>query len=162
MSDVYLRMEEAGITLPPCPTPAGSYAPGRIHGTQVFVSGQTPTRDGAPVYIGRVGADLTVEEAYDAARLAALNCLAGLEAVCGDLRRVRNILKVNGYVAASEEFVDQPSVVNGASDLLREIFGEDGVHARIAIGVYTLPGGTPVEIEFIASLRTGDAAGEGS
>ncbi len=162
MSDVYRRMEEAGITLPPCPTPAGSYAPGRVYGTQVFVSGQTPTRDGALVYSGRVGKDLTVEEAYDAARLAALNCLAGLEAVCGDLRRVRSILKVNGYVAASEDFAEHPAVVNGASDLLREIFGEDGVHARIAIGVHTLPGGATVEIEFIASLRTDDSVEEGS
>lgn len=158
MSDVYRRMERAGITLPPCPEPAGSYAPAKIYGTQAFVSGQTPTRDSGPVYVGRVGTDLSIEKAYDAARLAALNCLAGLGTVCGDLRRVQSILKVNGYVAAIIGFVEQPAVVIGASDLPREIFGKGGVHSRIPIGVHSLPGGTPVEIEFIASLRAYDPA----
>ena len=87
-------MKAAGIELPPSPRPAGSYAPGKIFGSLVFASGQTPTRDGVPAYRGRVGTDLGVEEAYAAARLAALNCLAELEAVCGDLRRVEGILKV--------------------------------------------------------------------
>jgi len=101
-----------------------------------------------------VGADLSVEEGYAAARLAALNCVAQLEAVCGDLRRVDGILKLNGYVAASEEFEEQPAVINGASDLLREIFGDSGVHSRTAIGVQSLPGGAPVEVELVASLST--------
>jgi enamine deaminase RidA (YjgF/YER057c/UK114 family) len=86
--------------------------------------------------------------------LAALNCVAELEAVCGDLQRVDGILKVNGYVAASEEFEEQPAVINGASDLLREIFGDPGVHARTALGVQSLPGGAPVEVELVASLST--------
>ena len=88
MSDPYERMKASGIDLPPSPRPAGSYAPGKVYGSLVFASGQTPTREGVPAYRGRVGADLGVEEAYAAARLAALNCLAELEAVCGDLRRV--------------------------------------------------------------------------
>jgi enamine deaminase RidA (YjgF/YER057c/UK114 family) len=96
MSDPYERMKASGIELPPCPRPAGSYAPGKIFGSLVFASGQTPTRDGVPAYRGRVGTDLGVEEGYAAARLAALNCMAELEAVCGDLRRVDGILKVNG------------------------------------------------------------------
>jgi enamine deaminase RidA (YjgF/YER057c/UK114 family) len=154
VSDPYKRMKASGIDLPSSPRPAGSYAPGKIFGSLVFASGQTPTRDGVPVYRGRVGTDLGVDEAYAAARLAALNCLAELEAVCGDLRRVEGILKVNGYVAASEWFEEQPAVINGASDLLQEIFGDDGVHARTAIGVQSLPGGAPVEVELVASLST--------
>jgi enamine deaminase RidA (YjgF/YER057c/UK114 family) len=154
VSDPYKRMKASGIDLPPSPRPAGSYAPGKIFGSLVFASGQTPTRDGVPVYRGRVGTDLGVDEAYAAARLAALNCLAELEAVCGDLRRVEGILKVNGYVAASEGFEEQPAIINGASDLLQEIFGDDGIHARTAIGVQSLPGGAPVEVELVASLST--------
>jgi enamine deaminase RidA (YjgF/YER057c/UK114 family) len=154
VSDPYERIKASGIELPPCPRPAGSYAPGKIFGTIVFASGQTPTRDGVPAYRGRVGTDLGVEEGYAAARLAALNCVAELEAMCGDLRRVSGILKVNGYVAANEGFEEQPAVINGASDLLREIFGDSGVHARTAIGVQSLPGGAPVEVELVASLST--------
>lgn len=160
MNDVYERMEQASIELPQCARPVGSYAPGKTFGTLVFASGQTPTRDGVPAYRGRVGTDLTVEDGYAAARLAALNCVAELEAVCGDLRHVQGILKVNGYVAAGENFEEQPAVINGASDLLREIFGDSGVHARTAIGVQSLPGGAPVEVELIASLRAEATVGE--
>lgn len=153
MSDVYERLAKAGLELPPCPRPVGSYASGKAFGNLVFASGQTPTREGVLVCRGRVGIDLDVEEGYAAARLAALNCLAELEAVCGDLRRVEEILKVNGYVASGENFEEQPAVINGASDLLREVFGESGVHARTSIGVQSLPGGAPVEIELVASLK---------
>jgi len=139
VSDPYERTKVSRIELPPSPRPAGSYAPGQIFGSLVFASGHTPTRDGVPAYRGRVGTDLGIDEAYAAARLAALNCLAELEAVCGDLRRVEDILKVNGYVAASEGFEEQPAVIKGASDLLQEIFGDAGVHARTAIGVQSLP-----------------------
>jgi enamine deaminase RidA (YjgF/YER057c/UK114 family) len=154
VSDPYERMKASGVELPPSPRPAGSYAPGKVFGNLVFASGQTPTRDGVPAYRGRLGTDLGVEEAYAAARLAALNCLAELETVCGDLRRVEGILKVNGYVVATEGFEEQPAVINGASDLLQEIFGNAGVHARTAIGAQSLPGGAPVEVELVASLST--------
>lgn len=160
MSDVYERIKQTGMELPPCPRPVGSYAPGKVFGTLVFASGQTPTREGVPVYRGRVGVDIGVEEGYAAARLAALNCVAELEAVCGDLRRVEGILKVNGYVAAGEGFEEQPAVINGASDLLRDIFGDSGVHARTAIGVQSLPGGAPVEVELVACLKTELADGQ--
>jgi enamine deaminase RidA (YjgF/YER057c/UK114 family) len=153
VSDPYERMNASGVELPPSPRPAGSYAPGKIIGSLVFASGQTPTRDGVPVYRGRIGT-VGVEEVYAAARLAALNCLAELEAVCGDLRDVEVILKVNGYVAATEGFEEQPAVINGASDLLQGIFGNAGVHTRTAIGVQSLPGGTPVEVELVACLST--------
>jgi enamine deaminase RidA (YjgF/YER057c/UK114 family) len=121
VSDPYERMKASGIELPTCPRPAGSYATGMTFGNLVFPSGQTPTRDGVPGYRGRVGTDLGVEDGYEAARLAAVNCVAELEAACGPLRRVDGILKVNGYVAASEGFGEQPADINGASDLLREI-----------------------------------------
>src|SRR3712207_2830889 len=147
-------MKSSGVELPPSPRPVGSYAPGKIFGSLGFASRQTPSRDGVPAYRGRVGSDLGVEVADAAARLAALNCLAELEAVCGDLRRVEAILKVNGYVAATEGFEEQPAVINGASDLLQELFGDAGVHARTAIGVRSLPGGAPVEVELVASLST--------
>ncbi len=155
MRDIYDRIKETGMELPPCPRPVGSYAPGKIFGTLVFASGQTPTREGVLVHAGRLGRNLGLEEGYAAARLAALNCVAELEAVCGDLRRVESILKVNGYVASTEDFEQQPKVINGASDLLRELFGYSGVHARTAIGVQSLPGGAPVEVELVASLRIG-------
>ena len=160
MSDPYERMKASGVELPPSPRPAGSYALGKIFGNLVFASGQTPTRDGVPAYRGRVGTELTVEDGYAAARVAALNCVAELVAVCGDLRRVQGILKVNGYVAAGETFEEQPAVINGASDLLHEIFGDSGVHARTAIGVQFLPSGAPVEVELLASLRAETTVGE--
>lgn len=162
MSDIYERVKEAGMELPTCPRPVGSYASGKIFGTLVFASGQTPTHEGVLVYRGRVGIDLSIEEGYAAARLAALNCVAELETVCGDLRRVEGILKVNGYVAAGEDFEEQPAVINGASDLLRELFGDSGVHARTAIGVQSLPGGAPVEVELVASLKAESADGRAS
>lgn len=162
MSDIYERMEGIGLELPSCPRPVGSYASGKVFGTLVFASGQTPTREGVLVYRGRVGTDLGVEKGYAAARLAALNCVAEIEAVCGDLRRVEGILKVNGYVAAGEDFEEQPAVINGASDLLRELFGDSGVHARTAIGVQSLPGGAPVEVELVASLKADSVDGSTS
>jgi enamine deaminase RidA (YjgF/YER057c/UK114 family) len=154
VSNPYERIKVSGVELPPCPRPAGSYAPGKIFGSLVFASGQTPTRNSVPACRDRLRTDFAVEEGYEAAHMAALNCVAELGAVCGDLRRVDGILKANGYEAASEAFERQPPVINGASDLLREIFGDAGVHARTAIGVQSLPGGAPVEVELVASLRT--------
>ena len=154
MSDPYEWMKASGVELPSSPRPAGSYAPGKVFGSLVFVSGQTPTRDGVPAHRGRVGTNLGIEEASTAARLTTLNCLAELEAVCGDLRRVEGILKVNGYVGASEGFEEQPAIINGASDLSQENFGEAGVHVRTAIGVQSLRGGASVEVELVAYLST--------
>jgi enamine deaminase RidA (YjgF/YER057c/UK114 family) len=155
MSDPYERIKASGLELPPCPRPAGSYASGKVLGSLMLASGHTPTRDGVPAFGGGVGTGLDLEEGYEAARLAALNCAAELEAVCGDLRRVDGILKVNGDVAASEGFEEQPTLINGARDLLSEIFGNPGgVHARTAIGVQSLPGGAPMRVGLVAPLRT--------
>lgn len=143
---------QKGITIPTIPTPVAAYAPGVITGNLVFVSGQTPTVDGVPRYSGKLGHELDVAKGREAARLAALNCLAELELVLGDLDRVTRIVKVTGYVASAEGFTEQPQVVNGASELFLEIWQEKGQHARAAVGVAELPGGAPVEIELIAEI----------
>ena len=154
MSSIQAKLTELGIKIPSIPKPTAAYVPGRIVGNLVFVSGQTPTVDGKLMYRGKVGRDLTVEQGYDAARLAALNCLAELEMVLGSLDYVKSIVKVNGYVSSEENFNDQPKVVNGASELLESVFGEAGSHSRIALGTNELPGGAPVEIELIAEIET--------
>ena len=147
------RLQELGISLPAIPPAAGRYLPGVRSGQLVFVSGQTPTVNGQPVITGYVGKDVSLDQARQAARLAALNCLAQLQAVTGSLDRVRRMVRVTGYVRSSPGFVDQPSVVNGASELLIELWGELGQHARSAIGVAELPGGAPVEIELIVEVE---------
>jgi enamine deaminase RidA (YjgF/YER057c/UK114 family) len=143
------RLEELGIELPTLPEPKFSYVPGKVAGDLVFVSGQTPTVEGATVIVGRCGEEVDIERAREAARLTCINLLAELEYVVG-LENVEQIVKMNGYVAAADGFVDAPSVVNGASDLLLEVLGERGRHARLAIGVSWLPGNAPVELELIA------------
>ena len=151
--DVNERIKEYGIEIPVIPKPKYSYVPGVITGSLIYVSGQTPTKDGVLVYKGKLGDDITEEDGYKAARLACVNCIAELKLVLGDLNRVKRIVNLSGYVASSEGFVHQPAVVNGASDLIVEIWGEDGKHSRKAIGVFELPDGAPVEIELIAEIR---------
>jgi enamine deaminase RidA (YjgF/YER057c/UK114 family) len=151
--DINERIKELGIEIPKLPKPVFSYIPGVITGNLVYVSGQTPTKDGELVYKGKVGGDLKVEDGYEAAKLAAVNCVAELKLVLGDLNRVVRIVNLSGYVASEEGFVQQPAVVNGASDLIVEIWGEKGKHSRKAIGVFELPSGAPVEIELIAEIR---------
>jgi enamine deaminase RidA (YjgF/YER057c/UK114 family) len=143
------RLEELGIDLPTLPEPKFSYVPGKVAGDLVFVSGQTPTVDGETVVVGRCGEDVDIERAQQAARLTCINLLAELDYVVG-LENVEQIVKMNGYVAAADGFVDAPKVVNAASDLLLEVLGERGRHARLAIGVSWLPGNSPVELELIA------------
>lgn len=150
---IYDRMEELGLELPEAPVPAGAYVPAKVSRGVVYASGQTPTVEGKLVYRGKVGEDVSVEEAYAGARLAALNCLAELHHVLGDLGRVREIVKVTGYVASAPGFGQQPAVVNGASELLTELWGERGRHARAAVGVAELPFGAPVEIELVAEVE---------
>lgn len=152
MPDLQERLNELGIQLPKLPKPVAAYLPGKVTGNLMYASGQTPTVDGQLVFTGRLGAELSVEEGKQAARLACLNCLAELNHVLGSLDRVRQIIKVNGYVRSAEGFGAQPLVVNGASELLIEVFGETGRHARTAIGVPELPFGAPVEIELIAEI----------
>jgi enamine deaminase RidA (YjgF/YER057c/UK114 family) len=149
---VYERLRELGLEMPAAPKPAGAYVPAKVSGALIFASGQTPTIEGKNVYEGKVGSEVSEEDAYAAARLAALNCVAELHYVLGDLGRVREIVKVTGYVASAPGFGQQPRVVNGASELFQELWGENGRHARAAIGVAELPFDGPVEIEVIAEI----------
>lgn len=150
MTDVYERLGAAGVVLTTCPSPVSSYAPGMIYGRRAYNPERTPTRDGALVYKKKVGVDSNVEGTFAADRSVAPDCLLELEVVCGHLRRVENILKVDSYVAAEEPFEEQPAVVNGASDLMGET----------STGVHSLPGRAPVEIEPAASLRAEAVAEE--
>jgi enamine deaminase RidA (YjgF/YER057c/UK114 family) len=147
------RLRQLGLRLPATPPPAGKYLPGVRSGQLVFVSGQTPSVDGRLVLTGYVGEDVSVDQARQGARLAALNCLAQLVAVTGSLERVRRIVRVTGYVRSAPGFVDQPAVVNGASELLIDLWGEEGQHARTSVGVAELPGGAPVEVELIVEVE---------
>jgi enamine deaminase RidA (YjgF/YER057c/UK114 family) len=142
------RLAELGIPLPPVATPAGSYVPAVRTGNLVYTAGQVP-RDAAQ---GKVGAEVSAEDANAAARVCALQALAAVDALVG-LDSVVRIVKVVGFVASAPGFTGQPGVINGASDLLGEVFGEAGAHARSAVGVAELPGGVPVEVELIVEVH---------
>lgn len=147
------RLTELGIELPTPPAAAGSYLPTQISGDLVFTAGQLPFVDGALPATGRVGAEVSAEDAKGYARVAAVNVLAAVHAAVG-LDRVEQVVKIVGFVASAEGFNGQPGVINGASDLLVEVFGEAGRHARSAVGVAELPLGSPVEVEAIVRFRT--------
>lgn len=142
-----------GIVLPAPPASAGSYIPVVITGNLAFVSGQIPVQDGKIKYEGKVGKDLSMEAGQLAARLCAINGLAQLKHAIGSLDRISRFVKVTGYVNCEPTFADQPKVVNGASDFLVQVFGDNGKHARAAVGVSSLPLNSAVEVEFIAELR---------
>jgi enamine deaminase RidA (YjgF/YER057c/UK114 family) len=146
------RLAELGLTLPAVPTPVAAYIPTVRSGAHVFTSGQLPMVDGALQVTGKVGAEVTPEQAKDLARTAALNAIAAVRAEVGDLSQVRRIVKVVGYVASAPEFTGQPGVVNGASELLGEVFGASGRHARSAVGVAVLPLDAPVEVELVVEV----------
>lgn len=151
------RLAELGIELPPVAAPVAAYVPAVVSGNLVYTSGQLPFRDGALPQTGLVGASdndgatVTEAEAYDLARTAALNALAAIDALVG-LDRVARVIKINGFVASASGFGGQPGVINGASELIAEIFGEAGQHARAAVGVAELPLNAPVEVELIAEI----------
>jgi enamine deaminase RidA (YjgF/YER057c/UK114 family) len=141
-----------GLSLPEPPPPGGNYIPAVRTGNLVFLSGVTPRRpDGTP-FAGKLGKDLTVEEGYQAAQICALNLLANLKKAIGDLDKVTHVVKLLGMVNSDPDFTQPPAVVNGCSDLLVEVFGDKGRHARSAVGLATLPGGVAVEIEMIAEV----------
>ena len=146
------RLAELGITLPPPRAPAFSYAAVVVENGTAWVSGQLPWQGDAMLRTGLLGADVDVAAGRDAARCCALNGLAVLQEALGSLDRVRRIIKLVGFVASAPGFHDQPAVVDGASTLLLEIFGEAGRHARSAVGVAALPRRTPVEVEFVAAI----------
>lgn len=147
------RLKELGITLPTPSVPIAAYQPAVRTGNLVFVSGQGPITDGKPVWEGRVGEDLTEEEGYEAAKLTIINALAVLKQEIGSLDKVTRIVKLLGWVNSAPDFVRQPFVMNGASEFLREVFGDKGAHARSAISAHTLPFNIAVEIELIAEVE---------
>lgn len=151
MPTVSARLERLQITLPTVAAPVAAYVPAVRTGNQVWTSGQLPFVDGQLAATGKVGDDVTPEEATRLARTAALNALAAVDALVG-IDNVTRVLKVVGYVASSEGFTGQPAVVNGASNLMGEIFGEAGAHSRAAVGVAELPLGAPVEVELIVEV----------
>jgi enamine deaminase RidA (YjgF/YER057c/UK114 family) len=146
------RLAQLGITLPPAPPPVANYVNAVRTGNLVFLAGKGPLPEGGKLPAGQVGVDFTVEEGYRLARSTGVALLAALRAELGSLNRVRRIVKVLGMVAAPPEFGDHPKVINGCSDLLVEVFGEAGRHARSAVGMTSLPLGTPVEIEMIVEV----------
>jgi enamine deaminase RidA (YjgF/YER057c/UK114 family) len=145
------RLDELGIVLPPVVPPVAAYVPARRSGAFVYTSGQLPVVDGTLLRTGKVGAEVSVEDATDLARAAALNALAAVHDLVG-LDAVVGVVKVVGFVASAPDFTGQPAVINGASMLLGEVFGEAGRHARSAVGVAVLPLDAPVEVEIIVEL----------
>ena len=148
------RIKELGITLPQPAKPVGNYIPGVRVGTLLYLSGHGPVRvDGQPTARGKVGRDLSTEDAYKVAREVGINLLGSARAILGSLDKVKRIVKVLGMVNSADGFGDQPKVINGFSDLMVEVFGENGRHARSAVGMAELPMGIPVEIEMILEVE---------
>ncbi len=151
MTDPHARLAELGLELPAVAAPLAAYVPAVQSGSYVYVSGQLPFSDGKLLATGKVGAEVTPEEGRELARRCALNALAAIDALVG-LSRVVKVVKVVGFVASASGFTGQPGVINGASELFGEVFGEAGKHARSAIGVAELPLGAPVEVETIVEI----------
>lgn len=147
------RLAELGIELPEASAPAANYVPYRISGNTVYISGQVPVSGGELQYIGKLGVEFTVDEGYQAARLCGLNIIAQLKAACGgDLDRVAACLKLGGFVNSAPEFGDQPKIINGASDLMVEVFQDKGKHARFAVSAANLPFGVAVEVDAVFEI----------
>ncbi len=147
------RLRAAGIELPESMTRLGKYQPGVRVGDTVYLSGQTGTRNGEPVWVGQVGSDVTVEEARQSAVLAATNALAALRATIGDLERVLTVVRLTVYVNAVQEFTEHPRIADAATDVLEIAFGESGRGARSAVGIQSLPQGAPVELDLIVLVE---------
>jgi len=152
MSTIDSRLAELGIQIPTLAAPAGAYLPYAVTGNLVFTAGQLPFTDGALPATGKVGAEIDADAAKTYARTAVLNALAAVEAAIGSLDRVTRVVKLVGFVASDPSFSGQPGVINGASEVLAEIFGDLGKHARSAVGVAVLPLDSPVEVELIVEF----------
>lgn len=152
MARVEARLRELGIELPDIPAPLGSYIPASMAGGLLFVSGQLPLSGGKLVSMGKVGSAVSPEEGAGAAKVSAVNAIAVMKKELGDLDRVKRIVKVTGYVASAPGFNAQAGIINGASDLFYQVFGDEGRHARAAVGVSELPLDAPVEVEVIAEV----------
>ncbi len=154
--DIEKKLADMGLELPPIPTPVANYVPAVQVGSLLFLSGHGPAllKDGTVQYIqGKLGKDLTVDEGYDAAKQVTLNLLQSIKDTIGDLNKVKRVVKLLGFVNCTEDFPNHPQVINGASDLLVELYGERGRHARSAVGMYQLPFGIAVEIEMIVAVE---------
>ncbi|MGW2281235.1 RidA family protein [Streptomyces sp. NPDC001770] len=149
---VEARIAELGLTLPDVVPPLAVYQPAVLSGAYVYTSGQLPMVEGRLGVTGKVGGEVTAEEAKDLARVCALNALAAVKSAVGDLDRIARVVKVVGFVASAPDFTGQPGVINGASELLGEVLGDKGVHARSAVGVAVLPLDAPVEVEIQVEL----------
>jgi enamine deaminase RidA (YjgF/YER057c/UK114 family) len=153
MSLIEIKIEGLGLKLPEAPKPVAAYIPAKKSGNLVFTAGQLPMVNGELVSKGLLGQDVEIDEANKAARICTLNALAAIKGVIGDLDRIKQIVRVVGYVASVPTFTQQPAVVNGASELLLEIFGEAGKHARSAVGMAVLPLNASVEIELTVEVE---------
>lgn len=153
MSKTLDRIAELGLTLPDVAAPAGVYVPALRTGNYVYTSGQLPVVDGKLPATGHIGSDVDLETGYDLARTAGLNALAAIAGVIDDLDKIVRIVKVTGFVNSADDFTQQPAVINGVSELYGEIFGDRGQHTRSAVGVNTLPLGTPVEVEVVVEVE---------
>jgi enamine deaminase RidA (YjgF/YER057c/UK114 family) len=153
MGDIESRIKQIGLTLPYAPKPVAAYIPAKQTGKIVFTAGQLPMVNGELISKGLLGQDVEIDEANNAARICTLNALAAIKGVVGDLDRIKQIVRVVGYVASAPTFTQQPAVVNGASELLLDIFGEAGKHARSAVGMAVLPLNASVEIELIVEVE---------
>ncbi len=147
------RLAELGIELPSPAAPAANYVPARLSGNLLVVSGQLPIENGTIRYKGKLGAGVSVEDGQAAARLCAINILAQVKLICGDLERIAACLRLGGFVACTADFADHPKVINGASDLIVAVLGDAGRHARAAVGVPSLPFDSAVEVEGMFELR---------
>jgi enamine deaminase RidA (YjgF/YER057c/UK114 family) len=147
------RLQELGVSLPSPAVPVAAYVPCVRTGNLVYVSGQVPVVDGKPSHLGHLGDQVDLEDGRAAARTCAVNVLAALKAELGELSRVRRVVKVTGFVASTPGFTDHPKVVNAASELFGDAFGDAGRHARAAVGVAALPLGVPVEVEAIVEVE---------
>lgn len=151
--DPEARLAELGIELPAAPEPVANYVNGVRTGNLIFLAGKGPKRADGTEIIGKLGDDVTIEKGYEGARLTAINQLAVLKEMLGDLRKVKRVVKVLGMVNSTPDFVQQPAVINGFSDLIVEVFGDRGRHARAAVGMTSLPRGQAVEIEMIVEVE---------
>ena len=148
------NIKRLNIKLPPAPNPVGAYLAYKKIGNLVFISGQISLRSNGDLIRGKIGSDLTLEQGNEAAQICAINIIAQIKKACdGDLNNVKSCVKITGYVNSNDNFIDQPKVINGASDLLVKIFGENGKHARAAVSVNSLPLGVAVEIEAIFEIN---------
>lgn len=147
------RLKELGLTLPSLPKPVAAYVHAVKTGNLVFVAGQIPTREGKPVFLGKVGKELTLEQGKEAAKIAALNALAALKDAAGGLDRVTRIVRTNNYVASAQGFSDVHLVANGASELFQAVLGEAGRHSRVTIGAAELPLNVPFEVDLVAEVQ---------